>query len=234
MSRTQLLYDLQQVDLEIETVARRLKKIAAQLGESPELRQARKAVADAEARLSKSRAQMHNLELEVNGLLQKIEANEERLYSGRVGNPKELANLQDEVASLKRWRAKKEEDLLEAMLATEEAEASLAEAQSIMAQVSENWRAAQGDLGDEQARLEARLQELREQRANLTAAAGPEDVAAYERLRRSKGGRAVAAVVNGICQGCRMNPPSSQVQHARQGIDLVFCNNCGRILHVTT
>jgi predicted nucleic acid-binding Zn-ribbon protein len=29
-----------------------------------------------------------------------------------------------------------------------------------------------------------------------------------------------------------MSPPISQVQHARMGKELVFCNNCGRILHV--
>ncbi len=232
MSRTQHLYELQQVDTEIENVSRRLEEIAASLGESAELKQSRKMVTDAEAHLAQCRAQMQDLDLEVSGLSQKIEANERRLYSGRVTNPKELANLQEEVASLKRWREKKEEDLLEAMVATEEAEAGLSDAQAILAQVSETWRTSQSDLADEQARLQTRLEELAEQRASLVAAIGPEDVATYERLRQRKAGRAVAAVKDGICQGCRMSPPTSQVHHARSGKELVFCNNCGRILHV--
>ena len=232
MSRTQHLYQLQQTDLEIESVSRRLKEIAATMGESNELKRARKMVADAEAHLAECRAQMQNLDLEVNGLSQKIDTNEGRLYSGRVVNPKELASLQDELASLKRWREKKEEDLLEAMVAAEEAEAASADAHAILNQVNETWRAEQGDLADEQIDLQTHFEELREKRESLIAAIGPEEVTTYERLRQRKAGRAVAAVKDGICQGCRMNPPSSQVQHARSGTELVFCNNCGRILHV--
>ncbi len=232
MSRTQHLYGLQQVDLEIESASRRLKEIAASLVESNELKRARKMVVEAQARLAKRRARMKDLDLEVSSLSHKIETDEQRLYSGRVTNPKELASLQDEVASLRRWRDKKEDDLLEVMVAAEEGEAALADAQAILTQVSETWRAEQGDLAEEQARLQARLQELVEQRKSLVAAIGPEDMAIYERLRQRKAGRAVALVKDGICQGCRMNPPTSQVQHARSGTELVFCNNCGRILHV--
>ena len=232
MSQTQPLYELQQVDLEIQGVSGRLKEIAATLGENAELKLARKMATDAQAVLAKCRAEMHDLDLEVSSLSEKIETNESRLYSGRVINPKELANLEEELASLKRWREKREEDLLEAMLATEEAEATLSDAQAILTQVSETWGAEQGDLADEQATLQARLEELGDRRQSLIAVVGPEDVATYERLRQRKAGRAVAAVKDGVCEGCRMNPPSSQVQHARSGSELVFCNNCGRILHV--
>lgn len=233
MSRPQHLYELQQVDTETENLSRRLKEIAASLGESAELKRARKMVIDAETKLAQSRAKMQDLDLEVSSLSQKIETNEKRLYSGRVTNPKELANLQDELASLKRWCDKREEDLLGAMVATEEAEAGLADAQAILAQVSETWHTGQSDLTDEQARLQTRLEGLSKQRASLATAIGPEDVTTYERLRQRKAGYAVAAVKDGICQRCHMNPPTSQVQRARSGRELVFCNNCGRILHVT-
>jgi len=232
MSRTQHLYELQQVDLETERASQRLKEIVASLGESPELRRARKMVADAEGRLAKWRAKMHDLDLEVAGLSQKIETNEQYLYSGKVTNPKELASLESELVSLKRWREKKEEDLLEAMLATEEAEAVLVDAQAILGQVSEAWQAQQGKLTEEQSQLQARLAELTAQRQARATGISPEDLEVYQRLRQRKGGRAVAAVQDGLCQGCRMSPPSSQVQHAGQGKELVFCNNCGRILHV--
>lgn len=232
MSRTQQLYALQHLDSETDTLSRRLKEIAASLGESSELKRARKMVTDAEARLGRHRAQMQDLDLEVGGLSQKIESHDQRLYSGRVIIPKELANLQEEVASLKRWREKKEEDLLEAMVATEEAEAALVDAQAILLQVSETWQAGQGDLADEQTQLQARLEELTGRRPSLVAGVSSEDLAIYERLRQRKAGQALAVVKDGFCHGCRIAPPTSQVQHARSGADLEFCNNCGRILHV--
>ncbi len=232
MSRTQHLYELQQVDIEAGNVTLRLQDIAAQLGESAELKRARKMATDAQAALSKCRAHMQDLDLDVASLAEKIKTDEQRLYSGRVGNPKELSGLQEEVASLKRRRENKEEELLEAMVAVEEAEAGLADAQAILSQVGETWRTGQGNLVDEQASLQARLEQLAEQRTSLVVAIGPEDLATYERLRQRKGGRAVVLIANGICQGCRMSPPTSQVQQAKVSQDLVFCNNCGRILHV--
>jgi len=232
MSRTQHLYELQQVDIEAGNVTLRLQDIAAQLGESAELKRARKMVADAQTALSKCRARMQDLDLDVASLAEKIKADEQRLYSGRVGNPKELTGLQEEVASLKRRRENKEEDLIEAMVAVEEAEAGLADAHAILTQVGETWKTGQGNLVDEQAGLQARLEQLAEQRTSLVVALGPEDLATYERLRQRKGGRAVVIIANSICQGCRMSPPTSQLQQAQMGRDLVFCNNCGRILHV--
>jgi predicted nucleic acid-binding Zn-ribbon protein len=231
MSRTQHLYALQQVDIEAGNVTSRLQDIATQLGESAELKRARKMVADAQTALSKCRARMQDLDLEVASLTDKIKADEQRLYSGRVGNPKELTGLQEEVASLKRRREKKEEDLIEAMLAVEEAEAGLADARAILSQVGETWQTGQGNLVDEQGSLQARLEQLAEQRTSLVVAIGPEDLATYERLRQRKGGRAVVMIANGVCQGCRMSPPTSQLQQAKMDRDLVFCNNCGRILH---
>ncbi len=232
MSRTQHLYELQQVDIEAGNVTLRLQDVAARLGESAELKRARKMAADAQATLSKCRAHMQDLDLDVASLAEKIKTDEQRLYSGRVGNPKELSGLQEEVASLKRRRENKEEELLEAMVAVEEAEAGLADAQAILSQVGQTWKTGQGNLVDEQASLQARLEQLSEQRTALVVAVGPTDLATYERLRQRKGGRAVVLIANGICQGCRMSPPTSQVQQAKVSQDLVFCNNCGRILHV--
>jgi predicted nucleic acid-binding Zn-ribbon protein len=118
------------------------------------------------------------------------------------------------------------------MVACEEGEAALADARAILTQITETWRAEQGSLADEQVNLQTQFGELSEHRQTLALALGAEDLNTYESLRQRKGGRAVAAVRDGICEGCRMSPPSSQVQHARSGPELVFCNNCGRILHV--
>jgi hypothetical protein len=227
-----LLYDLQQTDLDLEAVARRLKEIAAGLGESVALQQARQQTTDGEAHLRQCHGRTKDLDLEVRGLSQRIEANEQKLYGGRVTNPKELSSLQEDTAALKRWCGKKEEELLEAMMAEEEAEAGLAGARTALVQVTEAWQAAQAQLLAEQSQLTDRQQGLLARRATQLESVPADDVAAYERLRPRKNGRAVAVVKGGICQGCHMPPPSTQVQQAGIGAELVFCNNCGRILVV--
>lgn len=232
MSRSHVLYQLQLTDTELETIARRLAEIDASLGENAALRQARQAVAAAEADLHSSHARATDLDLEVRSLGERIQADEQKLYSGRVTSPKELASLQDDVASLKRWRTKKEEEQLEAMLAEESAQSRLAAAQAALTAAQAAWEASQADLLAEQQRLRTEQAELQHRRAALAEAAGAADLALYEGLRPRKGGRAVAVVRGGLCQACRMTPPSNQVQQAASGAELVFCNNCGRIMHV--
>ncbi|MBC7260907.1 MAG: nucleic acid-binding protein, partial [Chloroflexi bacterium] len=46
------------------------------------------------------------------------------------------------------------------------------------------------------------------------------------------GGRAVALMVDQMCQGCRVMVPTSKAQIVRRGQELVTCTNCGRILVV--
>jgi predicted nucleic acid-binding Zn-ribbon protein len=233
MSRTQVLHELQQTDLVLEAVARRLKEITASLGESDALRQARQQVADAETHLHACHARTKDLDLEVRSLGERVQTNEQRLYGGRVTNPKELSSLQDDAGSLKRWRDKKEEEQLEAMLAEEEAEARLAACRAAMAQTDEAWQAEQSRLLAEQTDLQARQREVGDQRALLAGSVSADDLAIYEQMRPRKGGRAVAPVKGGLCLGCRMTPPVNQVHQASAGLVLVFCNNCGRIMHVT-
>ncbi len=232
MSRTLGLYNLQKTDDDLQIVSRRLKEIAATLGESDQVAEARQRATDAEEHLAKCRTQTRDLDLEVRGVNQRIETSEQRLYSGRVTNPKELANLQEDAVSLKRWREKKEEGLLEALVAEEDAEKNLSGAQSSLGQIIARWEADQEDLVAERSQLETQQEELLQHRGSLIASIDPEDIGTYQSLRQRKRGRAVVVVEDGICQGCRMPPPTSQVQQAGTGETLVFCNNCGRILHL--
>lgn len=232
MSRTGPLYTLQQLELETESVSRRLKEVMARLGESAELRQARQQVRDAEVQLRQHHAHTQDLDLEVRGLAQRIAANEEKLYSGRVHNPKELKSLQEDTEADKRWQQKKEEELLEAMLAGEEAEERLRQARIHLSQVEASWQIAQRNLIEERQQLEAQLSQLEEQRVAWLSAIPAEDLDIYQALRQRKAGRPVAVVRNGLCEGCRMPPPTHQLSQAGAGKELIFCNNCGRILHV--
>jgi uncharacterized protein len=232
MKRTLTLYQLQQLETDLEKTAQRKKEIHAAIGESTELKRARKAAAETETAVASRRVVSRDIDLEVRGVIQRIQANEQRLYSGSVTNPKELANLQDDTLALKRYQEKKEQELLEAMVAEEEAEAAADQAKKRLTAVETKWAKKQAALSAELEEVEARLVELNEGREELTARVEDEDLQTYQNLRRKKGGLAVALVENGICQGCRMPPPTSQLQQATTGTSLVFCSNCGRILHV--
>jgi len=230
MSRAGLLYRLQIVDLEIDERSRRLREVEASLGESEELRQARRALQEEETKLRQWRRKLRDLELEMEGLNDKIASVEGQLYGGRVRNPKELANLQQEVEYLRRRRGELEEQVLEAMIEVEEGETRAAKRRKELAEVEADWQKAQASLAAERDELKERLSQLRERRAELEERIGADDLALYEDLRRRKGGRAVALLKGGLCQGCGVMLPLSRARQARQEDDLVPCVNCERIL----
>lgn len=232
MSRIQSLYQLQLLDTDLDQTRKELAEVKAALGESEALKQARAAVTRSEEVMHQAQTKMRDLELEVNGLASKITQQEKLLYSGKTMSPKEAANLQEEVASLKRWHSTREELLLEAMMAAEEAEEAFRAAQARLAEVEAGWTADQAALRQKQSELENKLAELQERRPTLTAGLKAEDLAEYDTLRRKRAGRAVAIVKNGVCQGCGIAVSQGKLQRARADQELMFCGTCGRILYV--
>ncbi|HEY75231.1 MAG TPA: hypothetical protein G4O00_03500 [Thermoflexia bacterium] len=231
MERAKRLYRLQELDQDEEKTRRRLAEVEGALGESARLRSAREAAQQAVEAVRRWTVRQQDLELQVGALKKKIADSERRLYSGNVRNPKELSDLQAEVGSLKRRLERREEELLEAMIGLEEAEEAARRAQEHLEAVEREWSAEQAALREEKERLESHLQEIAEVRNALLPSIPPGDLEAYRSLRQTKGGLAVAQVINGACVGCGMEVPSARLQAAR-GTDLVFCGNCERILLV--
>ena len=230
MSRVELLYRLQEVATELDAKRRRLQEVEASLGESDELFQAQTRLQQAEAAYRRWRTTLRHLELKMTALENKIKNSEQRLYSGTVRNPKELASLQQELNYLRRRKSTEEDSLLEVMIGVEEREVAWQDAQAHRETVEATWIAGQAELSRERGELLARLAELRELRAGREGAVDGTDLSTYEDLRRRKGGTAVARLQGNLCTSCHVEVPSSWSQQARQGATLVFCGSCGRIL----
>ena len=232
MSRIQQLHQLQILDSELDKINQQLAEIAAQLGESEVLKQARAKAEAMDKALRQAQTTMQNLNLEVQSLTGKIAQQEKTLYQGKALSAKEATNLQGEISSLKRRHSQREELLLEAMVGVEEAEKQLTGVQAELSTIQSTWQADQERLSQQQIALKARLTELKQQRPVTLKAIDPDDLEEYEDLRPRKGGRAVAVVKDGICLGCGVGASSSRIQQARTGTELVFCGACGRILYV--
>lgn len=230
MSDVYLLYRLQQLDGEIAEDKKRLAVVIRSQKEGQELLEARQRAAVAADELRTWRTSQTDLNLEVRSLNDKIKRSEDRLYSGLVKNPKELADLQQEVDSLGRRRSVIEDDLLEAMIMVEEAQEEDARATETLEQVQAEWEQSQVDLREEQAALTQRLRELMAQREGKLSSISPQMLATYQRVAGRTGGLAVVALRNGRCLGCQVTVPANVVKMADQG-RLVSCDNCGRILY---
>ncbi|MBC8449985.1 MAG: hypothetical protein H8D78_19805 [Chloroflexi bacterium] len=223
------LYQLQETDLSLAAVAQRLVEIAAVLGETEELQAARQAVQSTEAELQRWQVTRRDRELEVSSLSGKIKGSEDRLYSGRVRNPKELKGLEDELDSLRRRREGVEEAQLEAMLEVERLQSVRTAQMETLDTIGAEWQAAQEVLRAEQADLKRQQGQLQARRQRQAAAAG-DDLQVYKNLRPRRGGRPVAILKGGVCQTCGMALPTGEAQRARHNPELCFCSSCGRVL----
>lgn len=229
MGRGEELYRLQQLDSERDAKQRRLVEIEAVLKDDRALRKARRSLKEAEERVQTWQAKQRDLELEIESLASKTARSEERLYGGKVKNPKELADLQAEIASLKRRRQKLEDALLEAMINREEAETKRNEAETRLKEAESSWSTRQVDLKSEREALEERIEEIQARRDALVPRIDTATLAIYEKVRERKGGQAVAQIRGDACSACGVTVPPSMEWKLRQG-ELIQCDTCGRIL----
>ncbi len=230
MNIAHMLYTLQTIEVELGDKSRRLEEVRVALKDTKKLDEARRAVQDSEAELARWQAQQRDQELEMKSVTGKIGTVEKRLYSGTVRNPKELANLEEELNYLRRRKNALEDELLETMVAVDESQAELKKRRQCLTEVEAEWEASQVALTAERAALKAQLEQLKSEQAELRAEIGEKELSLYQQLRRKKGGRGVALLKGGVCQGCGMALPTSKAQQVRQGDTLVFCS-CGRILY---
>jgi hypothetical protein len=230
MTKADSLLQLQDIDSAREQIIKRLAEIRAALHETDELIAARSALRAAEETAVHQRAARKDLELADASLETKIKQADQRLYSGLVKNPKELLDLQNDIASLKKHKNTLDDQLFAAMVALEEAETTLTTRQETFARSEAEWRASQGDLATELAQLEHDLDETTREQVKARAQLSAPDLAQYDQLRRRKGGVAVVEMEGSTCGACGVRVAAHVVQQLSQGDHLARCSNCERIL----
>ena len=228
MNVTRQLYQLQELDLEIESDERALEQVISQIGESKAVAKAKAQLDSEQKHLEDLKHQQHSAEWEIDDITSKITPAEESLFSGRIKNPKELASLQQEVEMFKARRGQLEEKALEIIDRVEQSEAGVAKINGELKTLTADWQRQQKQLTEEKAKLQTALADLKQKWQQLSEQIEPETVEFYQRLRKGKG-TAVARVEQGICRGCRISLPTTDLQRVR-GSNLVQCSSCGRIL----
>jgi len=228
MSIAKQLYQLQEIDLAIESAEQALQQIASQLGQDEAVAAVRNRLAAESQHLEELNKQQHSIEWEIDDLTGKLANFERQLYSGKIGNPKELANLQHEVVSLKAQRGGLEDKALEIMDRTELLAQKVATISSELEAAEAEWHSQQQQLSTDRDRLKTVLSELEDKRRQLLARIESRAAELYRQLKEQKR-QAVVKVVQGICGGCRISLPSVELQRARGG-NLAQCSSCGRIL----
>ncbi|MFC2007998.1 zinc ribbon domain-containing protein [Chloroflexota bacterium] len=230
MGITRQLFQLQEVDLEIESDEKTLNQKESQLGDNQIIIKAQAKIAASQQRLDELKQQQHTVGWEMDDVSSKITRAEEQMYSGKITNSKELSGLQHEVNTLKANCDRLETGALELIDAAETAEAELTAENNELVKLEGEWQTQQQKLATEIDQFKTRLSDLNSKRKQLTVGIDPQTMALYEKVRKQKG-QALARIEQGICLGCRISLASSQLQQARSS-NPAQCSSCGRILYL--
>lgn len=231
MSQSSNLYRLQQIDSQIDQANTRLHEIEMALNNNPALQQARERFDNAEHTIQEARKSLRKTEEIVQDQRIKINQTESVLYGGKVRNPKELQDLQNDVAALKRYLGVLEDRQLEAMLALEEAENEQKRATIKLDETLAKTTEQQAGLRGELTQISKTIERLELERQAATPAVNLADLSLYEQLRQTRRGVAIAKVTSQACGACGSLLTPALVQAAYSPTQLVLCTSCGRILY---
>lgn len=226
----ELLLKLQELDT-------KLQDLQFQRGDVPEkIADLERKILEKSEYLNACEAAIENLKVDRANFAERLEENiqrlkmfEEKLYE--VKNNKEYDQIQLEIETRKIeinelenkiFNSEEEEERLKEDIASVRKE--LEELMAEKAQRDEELKEIDSFVKEEEERL---IQEKKE----IINKLNPSFIQMYERIKKAKGGTAVAYITtNNACSGCYSLVPSQRIVEIRSKNQLFTCEYCGRIL----
>ncbi|WP_349017400.1 zinc ribbon domain-containing protein [Streptomyces cavernicola] len=229
------LLDVQALDVRLQQLAHKRKALPehAEIESlTKDLTQLKDLLVAAQTEESDCAREQTKAEQDVDQVRQRAVRDQQRLDSGAVTSPKDLENLQREIASL----AKRQGDLEDVVLEVMERRES---AQERVGELTERVSSVQAKIDDATARRDAAFEEIDGEAATVTkerevvAGSVPADLLKlYDKLREKEGGVGAARLYQRRCEGCRLELNITELNEVRAAAPdaVVRCENCRRIL----
>ncbi|NCV98667.1 MAG: hypothetical protein EBW31_03990 [Actinobacteria bacterium] len=203
---------------------------AKELSSSPAIEEARAQLAEITGSLSAQRSRVEDVERDIKRLESDVELVEKRLQKDLSSNPKDIAGIEHEIASLNNRKSNLEDTELELM---EQRDVAVAELDSLQ----EQREKAEDALENTKSNITAELEGLRAENTALVASI--EDLRAKlpselvelfdKKIQR---GAAVGRLTGSSCSACNMNLNSTAMAEISRvpADELATCSECSAIL----
>ena len=230
MSRSSQLYELQLIDSLLDQHRNRLAEIMVILADNRKIKQAESELEKTELALKTAEANLRAAERKVKEQRFKVKQTDAKLYGGKIKNPKELQDLQEESQALKRFLGVLEDRQLEKMLEVDEYKQINSAANGVLNEVNEETKIYHKELNQEKSEHELETQRLEIKRKSTIQTINTSDLNVYENLRKKRLGVAVSFVNEKACSACGATLTAALHQAARSPSQVTHCETCGRIL----
>ncbi len=172
------------------------------------------------------------LEDEVATLEDRIQGQQNKLYSGEVKAIKELQALEADIEGLKERQMLVEDQIIEVMELNEPIIERIKELENTKAGLEGTITELQKSLMQSEQELETLTTQAEEERDELTKDVQEELLGIYDNIRRQPGRVGIALLSGSTCRGCHLDLPAVEVDRIKKlpNDTLINCEECGCIL----
>ncbi len=204
-----------------------IETVESLLASDPNIARAEEALAAARVEQQALQLRLRESDRDREAHRTRLRSREKELMSGRIRNPTELMQMNQEVQHMKASFADEEEAQLRLMEEGELAEQAVLEASEHLQETRMRSASDEPQLRRDLESWQAELAGVKADSEAAWAAVAPAAQKAYLRVRAHP---PVAEVDRNQCQECHVTVTSSGMQLLRKGDAIVQCENCGRIL----
>ena len=158
-----------------------------------------------------------------------IRKSEEKLLS--VKTNKEYQAVLKEIEIANESNSKREETILSILEEIDIQKRGLNEKEEELETVRKEYEEEKIGLVEKLKEFEEQLSEKIKSKELLFSKIDTELFKKYESIKSHRQGIAVVRAKDGFCQGCNMDIPPQLYNEVQKGTDMVFCQNCNRILY---
>ena len=227
MKPAQLLLAYQRLVERERELRNEIERIETLLAQNPDVAAAEQALHEAKERQQRLELRLRESDRERETHRGRLRTRERELMSGRIRNPTELMQLNQEVEHMRASFAEEEAAELQLMEEGEAAEEAVRAASSGLDDARTRFAGDEPGLRRELESLQAELDTVKADGATAWSQIPPRWQSAFLGMRAHP---AVAEVDHTQCLVCHVTVTSSGMQALRKGEEIVHCDNCGRIL----
>ena len=226
-----LLVELQGLDSQILKIERELTFIPEEIkrveGEFEAKKADLKKLEDGVKTLQLKRKEK---EVELQSKEDMIKKHQAQMY--QVKTNKEYSALQQEIERIKADDSLIEEDIIKIFDQVDAENKKIAQEKEFLKGEEAKLNEEKKRWETESKRITGEMDNLKVQRASLAEKVDKTVLSKYERILQGKDGLAVVPVLGDSCQGCFSKMPPQVIHEIMMKKDLIFCENCARILYI--
>ncbi|MDD4238725.1 MAG: C4-type zinc ribbon domain-containing protein [Desulfotomaculaceae bacterium] len=168
-------------------------------------------------------------EMDATAAVEQVDSLGHKIYSGSITNIKEINTSNIKLDSLKSVVSRTEDEILNIMEKLDSMRGLLEKKSKELNEKADEFRKLHGTYLANQQKVKSVLAQVPLAKQKILDKLDIDLWNKYQEMKRIFNDP-LAKVDKGICLGCRMGIPFNHLRLLKQGEEMVYCSNCGRLL----